>query len=219
MAKPKIYLLPGMGADSRLYENLKLETADLKLINWKVPPAEADLKDYAKLMLEEVEDPENAILGGTSMGGIVAREMAEIVQPKTLVLISSPATVQEFSAMTALGKPLKIWKLINQKSVERLGLVFERMMQIRTDDTKRIFNVMLKEANASSLRWSVKHILQWEREEPFESYLQIAGEKDLLFPPTKMKSPIVIDKAGHLAVHENADVVSAAIDRYIRSLR
>ena len=154
MAKPKIYLLPGMGADARLYNHLKLETVDLRLINWKIPPKDAGLKDYARLMLEEVDDPENAFLGGTSMGGIVAREMAEIVNPRSLILISSPATVHEFSTLTALGKPLKIWKLISRRSVERLGLVFERMMQIRTEETREIFNRMLEDANASSLRWS-----------------------------------------------------------------
>jgi pimeloyl-ACP methyl ester carboxylesterase len=33
-----------------------------------------------------------------------------------------------------------------------------------------------------------------------------------------MKNPIVIEKAGHMAVYENAGEVGAIIDRFVRAL-
>lgn len=216
MSKQKIYLLPGMGADQRLYDHLDLKMAEVEIIDWKPAPKNSSLREYARLMLEHVEDPEDSIFGGTSMGGIVAREMAEIANPKSLILISSPATTEEFSALTRLGRKLKIWNLVNENYVEKLGLVFERLMQIKTSDGNDVFNEMLRKADAPFLKWSVKRILEWERKEPYENYFQVVGEKDLLFSPGKMKSPIVIEKAGHMAVYENAREVGEAIDRYLR---
>src|SRR3546814_17690371 len=80
-----IYLLPGMGADHRLFSRLDLPGLNPKVLQW-VPPGEGDsLGDYAKKLQPQITSTEDAVLLGVSLGGMLAVELARLANRKSVV--------------------------------------------------------------------------------------------------------------------------------------
>ena len=72
--KFNIYLLPGTGADERLFDKMEIHGACLHKLRWSFEPNCKSLADYAALISERIST-QNNILIGSSMGGMVAVEM------------------------------------------------------------------------------------------------------------------------------------------------
>src|SRR3546814_1935076 len=90
-----IYLLPGMGADHRLFSRLDLPGLNPKVLQW-VPPGEGDsLGDYAKKLQPQITSTEDAVLLGVSLGGMLAVELARLARFRKIILISSAKTCLE----------------------------------------------------------------------------------------------------------------------------
>ena len=70
----KVYFLPGLGFDSRIFQKLKLEAADLQFIDWIEPTSTTeDVKAYAaRLALQIEQHAAETILIGHSFGGIMS---------------------------------------------------------------------------------------------------------------------------------------------------
>ncbi|MCB0397263.1 MAG: hypothetical protein KDD36_11445 [Flavobacteriales bacterium] len=89
----KLYLISGLGADSRLYSRLQLPGLDVQFIEWLVPSDDETMNHYARRMAECITaDPGEFYLGGTSFGGMVATEIAKFHSPAKLMLIPGPGT-------------------------------------------------------------------------------------------------------------------------------
>ncbi|AMR33324.1 hypothetical protein A0256_18815 [Mucilaginibacter sp. PAMC 26640] len=86
----RVFLLSGMGADSRLYKNIVLPVGfDGIAMDW-ISPAQTDsLATYAtKLILYFHIQPGDVVIGN-SLGGMIAVEIAKQVKLVKVILISS----------------------------------------------------------------------------------------------------------------------------------
>src|SRR5690554_2833576 len=91
-----VYFIPGMAAGPEIFRNIKLpeENYRVEVLEWLIPSRNETLQDYAKRMADRVKEPE-AILVGISFGGVVVQEMAQFLDLKKLVIISSAKTRYE----------------------------------------------------------------------------------------------------------------------------
>ena len=85
----KIYAIPGLGADHRLYNRIDIPGVELIAFDWPEMREGASLADYAEELSKKVDRSGPFCLMGVSMGGMVAVELARIVSPKRTFLISS----------------------------------------------------------------------------------------------------------------------------------
>ena len=80
-AQPKLYLIPGMGADARLFEGLRREGLEFEVLEF-IPPVKGEsLREYALRMGERIDTTKPYVLGGQSLGGTMATEIASVLQP------------------------------------------------------------------------------------------------------------------------------------------
>ncbi len=91
---PKLILLPGLGADSRLFDPQRQAFRDLWSPPWILPRNYERLIDYAERMAEVVALREPFVLGGVSLGGMIAYEIARHVKAHAVILIASCRTRQ-----------------------------------------------------------------------------------------------------------------------------
>lgn len=213
-----LYLIPGMGADHRLFSKLDLQPHTVHLLDWVPAGDEMTISDYASLMLDRVKTENDNVFIGVSMGGIVALEMAKISRPRAVVLISAPAASREFSNLLKWGRHLHIDKWISARMLKKLSAVFEVAMQFQSREGKILFREMLKSCDEDFLKWSIGAVLNWESVEKPKKFIQLVGDKDIVFPLWKMNAPVVVPNAGHLAVFESAENVSVHIRRYLMAL-
>lgn len=69
--KLTIYIISGLGADKRMFQNFSFESYNVIHIDWILPLENETLQNYALRISENIKD-ENAILIGLSFGGILS---------------------------------------------------------------------------------------------------------------------------------------------------
>lgn len=108
---PIIYLLPGQGADERLFDSLKIDSRfEIRHVNWVTPPKHASMKDFAHILSVQIDTTMPFILIGTSLGGMVATEMCDFLQPEKIILISSAKSKYELPKRYTFQRKFGLYK-------------------------------------------------------------------------------------------------------------
>ena len=101
-----IYLLPGMGATSKMYQGAWLDIKPATCIDWPPYEGEASLSELAGKVAAHYQIQDNDILIGSSMGGMVALEIAKLLHLDRVVLVGSALDVSEMNWLLTLLTPL-----------------------------------------------------------------------------------------------------------------
>jgi pimeloyl-ACP methyl ester carboxylesterase len=158
-----ILLLPGMGADHRLFDSLRPWIRNIVVPHWLPPEGCRSIRDYAlKLMRELPELP--SIIGGASFGGAVALELAHLVKPRCLILLGAPARREEirwqYRAMAAALTPRQSAKLASQ--LARFPFGQGLLFGPKTRRQLALFRAMIEDTPSERLAWMAESLLKWE---------------------------------------------------------
>ena len=101
-----IHVLPGMGADERMYPGVWRELADCRFVRWPNYAGETSIRTLAERMVREGNIEDGDVIVGSSLGGIVACEIAKLRRLSALVLIGSATRKGEVSGLLRILSPL-----------------------------------------------------------------------------------------------------------------
>jgi pimeloyl-ACP methyl ester carboxylesterase len=101
-----IYALPGAGADSRMYQGAWRGLAESVFLDWPEYHGESSISSIAQRVANESKIADGDILIGSSLGGIVACEIASIRDIRILFLLGSAKSREEISPVLSLLHPL-----------------------------------------------------------------------------------------------------------------
>jgi pimeloyl-ACP methyl ester carboxylesterase len=200
-----ILLLPGMGADRRLH--CRLQTSiPIRAIDW--PPFEPrwSFTDYARSIIASEGIAEGDIIGGTSMGGMVALEIANQMRLARVLLISSAIRWRQVTAF--------LRGLSRLSPVAPLGLLpFAPTIPGRPAD-HGLAMAMARSADPALLRWSCRAMAAWEGYHGDPDLIRrIHGTHDGVIPAWG-HADVTIAGGGHLLPLTHATAVAAFIDRH-----
>ena len=95
MIRESVYLMPAMGANPRIFEFLSLNKYfDVYHLSWIPPEKDEPLHHYAQRMGQRIKH-KNPILIGVSFGGVLVQEIAQHIQCRKVIIISSIKTNNE----------------------------------------------------------------------------------------------------------------------------
>lgn len=198
----KVYAIPGLGADGRVFDNLQ-KLLPLEVIEWKAAIPDESLQAYAKRMAAEIDTSKPFTLLGLSFGGVVAQEMMEWVKPEKLILLSSIAHQDELQDLFKLVHKsgiLHLWPHNFYKPPVALCKWY-----FGTDDTELV-KTILHDSNTELIKWSVLQLMNWEKKLNNTPVLRIHGTSDRLLHYHKSALPIkggthfmVVDRAAEIA--------------------
>ncbi len=214
-ASKNIYCISGLGADKRVFRNLKFAGYQLVHLDWLAPNKREKLSDYAKRLAEAIEDKE-PILIGLSFGGMVAVEIAKQIKVKQVILISSAKQADEIPWYIKLFRWLPIHCFIPIKSL--LWTVYwliNWFFGIETVEERKLLKEILKDTDAKFLNWAINRVVFWKNEITPKNIYHIHGTSDRIFPISFVKPDITLEKGGHLMVVNRADRLAKIIDRLI----
>ena len=101
-----IHALPGMGADRRMFPSPWDSLPDFVAHDWPAYQGEDSLAGFARTVVESFAIEDGDIVIGTSLGGMVACEVAKIRKLRRLILIGSAVDKSEVSRLLAFLHPL-----------------------------------------------------------------------------------------------------------------
>ena len=211
-ASKNIYCISGLGADRRVFRNLKFAGYQLVHLDWLAPNKWEKLSDYAKRLAEAIEDKE-PILIGLSFGGMVAVEIAKQIKVKQVILISSAKQADEIPWYIKLFRWLPIHCFIPIKSL--LWTVYwliNWFFGIETVEERKLLKEILVDTDAKFLKWAINRVVFWKNEITPENIYHIHGTSDRIFPMAFVNPDITLEKGGHLMVVNRADRLAKIID-------
>lgn len=206
-----------MGADRRLFAPLKIEHGELHFIDWKYFPEAKTMRDYAEHLCASITT-ENNIYLGSSLGGMMAREMALVKKPLDLLLLSAPASRAEFPPVLKIGSSFKVGKWFGPKTTFKMNRLADMFMGFSDTDDRALFYDMLQGLEPEFIHFAINAILDWETKERPSTYFQLVGSKDKLFKGKRMLQPAIIEGAGHFMTIERPNEISNYVNRRIDQL-
>lgn len=212
--KTTIYCFPGQGADSRLFDSLKIDSSFvLKIIEYQTPEKGMTMKSFAKQLSQEIDTTEDFILLGVSLGGMICTELNEILSPKKTIIISSAKNRKEIPFRYRFQKIIPIYKLMPGRVLLFGAKFLQPIVEPDRNKNKAVFKSMLGAKSPTYMRRSISLIINWERTENQNKIYHIHGTKDHTIPFRKIKSPdAVIEKGSHMMTLTRANEISIILN-------
>jgi pimeloyl-ACP methyl ester carboxylesterase len=218
-ATKRLILLPGLGADGRLFDEQRGAFPFLETPEW-IPPASDDerLEDYAARFAARLgPDARPTWIGGTSFGGQVALEMAHRMRPRVegVILIAAPRSRETvtaaFRAQQALGSLAP--EALVRRVVPWLAGPFARREGLSAEHAARLRSIAA-EVDVGFLRWGARASAAWRRTptDPVAAPVHhVHGRRDAVIPWREGEPDLLLDDAGHLITFTHASAVNAFV--------
>jgi pimeloyl-ACP methyl ester carboxylesterase len=200
MANPaiKLYMIPGTGTDHRMFTP-QLEAFPNIIIPTWLPPLnlKEPLESYAKRLTGAIDVSSPFILGGVSLGGMIAQQMALTLKPKGLILISTAGDSKSLSLLFRLSG--KLTRFTPDFIVKLMFTILSASVAYTSLRHKEIYAQMLKDMPPTLIRWQSGAATHWRLKEPLGiPVFHIHGGKDPVIPVQNVKAQVIVPDGGHL---------------------
>ncbi|MBF2708644.1 alpha/beta hydrolase family protein [Flavobacterium soyangense] len=201
MSKIHVYMMPGLAANSLIFERIKLpeSTFEIHLLDWETPKNNETLLEYAKRMSKLVKY-EKAVLIGVSFGGVLVQEMAHFLDLRKLIIISSVKSNLELPLTMKIAKTTKAYKLMptslfqNMESLAKFS--FGNVIKQRI----KLYQKYMSMREKTYLDWAIEQMILWDREEIDKNVIHIHGDADAIFPIKNIQNCIAVKGGTHIMI-------------------
>jgi len=213
MKKVKIFCIPGLGLDHRLFKKLSIPSAELHFIDWVKPEENEDIEAYAKRLAEDLKNEEPFSLLGVSLGGIMSIEIARLLKVEKLFLISTVKNSSEKPKYMSWLDKLPSRNQTAARFAIDASIALKPFYDNADEEGNRLFHDMIKSADIDFINWGVHQIAKWNFEEEINcTYVHLHGTDDLIFPIKNIDQAITIKKGTHFMVYNQAEKISKIIE-------
>ena len=210
----KTYFISGIAADGRLFRRIRLPVGfEPVYLNWIKPLHDESLEHYALRLAEKINKDEPFILIGTSLGGIVATEIALKYKPVAVIIIGSVPVVSQLPGYFRIAEKLKLYKMI-PGSLYNISAKIKHYFTREDAEDKKIIIQMITETDPAFIIWGIRAVLKWRNEQIPASLYHLHGTRDEMFPYAYTSPTHTIQKGDHVIVitrHEEVNNILAEI--------
>jgi len=209
------YFISGLGADKRIFSKIDLGP-DLNIIHldWIPFSKNQSLKNYAEQLGRKIDTATPFVVIGVSFGGMIATEIAKLLEPSKTIIISSTVFNNQFSWIYQLSGRLNLIKFIPAwllKSSNKLTQNYYFGTKLQED--KALLKKIIEDTDPHFLKWAIGAILKWENNIKPKNLIHIHGGNDKIFPIKKVAPDYTIDSGSHFMVYQKAEEISVLINK------
>jgi esterase/lipase len=218
--KPIVYLIPGQGADSRLFKNLKIDNRfDVENIEYFTPEKSWDMKDFAQALSSKIDTNRTYYIIGVSLGGMLATEMGDFLNPEKIIVVSSAKSYNEFPGRYLFQKKLPVYKIVPAGIVKFGAQVLQPLVEPDRKYDRETFAAMLKAKSKKFLKRTSTMILEWDRVTYRDDIIHIHGNNDHTIPIKNVNYDYLIKDGSHMMILTKGDEMSKLINRILLDLK
>jgi pimeloyl-ACP methyl ester carboxylesterase len=214
MERIPIYFVPGLATSPTIFDSLSLDSKKYTFhyIHWIHPiDIHETLADYA-LRLSAVIKHENPVLIGVSFGGILVQELANIINTRKVIIISSIKSEKEFPKKLKMARVTKAYTLFPTIVIEKFETYTKYFIGSSLKRKVVLYNKYLAIRNKNYLKWAIAALINWKQIKPIENIVHIHGTKDPIFPIKNISNCTEILEGTHVIILTKAKKISAIID-------
>jgi len=211
-----IYLLPGQGADCRLFRYIDFPY-DTVHLEFPVPPKKATLREYAYSFIPRIDTGRPFILVGVSLGGMICSELTDTLEPDLTILISSAKYRGELPGRYRFLKTIPLHKIIPKGMTKWGAKVLAPLVEPARKQDKETFRSMIELKDPAYLKRTVNMVINWDKKSYDERIIHIHGDKDHTLPHRKVKYDYLVEDGTHMMVYIMGDEVSKLIKEILEN--
>ena len=209
-----LYLIPGLGADRRLFGQLDLGVHTPHFLDWPVMPEGSTLRDFAQALAVRIDATKPHALIGVSMGGMVAQELAPMTDPVCVVIISSWKGPQEMPMPIRMMRGNHPERMLTPALFKHTLPLVRWQMGVETAADIALLDALVQAHPLEQLKIQINACLCWEGPvAPVAGLTHIHGDKDRLMPIASITNAEVVPGGTHFMVYSKAAEVGAALRR------
>jgi pimeloyl-ACP methyl ester carboxylesterase len=210
-----IYLLPGQGADCRLFRYIRFpyDTVHLEL---PVPAKKTSLHDYAIGLIHRIDLSRPFILIGVSFGGMICAELADTLEPTKTVVISSAKCRKELPGRYRFQKTIPLNKIIPKGMTKWGAKVLAPIVEPARKQDKETFRSMIEAKDPAYLKRTVDMIINWDKECQKGDIIHIHGDRDHTLPHRKVSYDYLVENGTHMMVYIRGEEINQLINKILQ---
>ena len=220
-----VILLPGLGADKRLFEKLQgLLKHESVVMDWIPTKGDEPLESYVQRLAQTCNSfgSRRYIICGLSFGGVIAPILANYLNAAGCIIISSVRTpVQLPLSYKILFRPFYVMPSLFYITVACIKLLLKYFLNSFLCCKWKSLAEQFLDSDSVWLFQSLRMLLTWSNNslKTFTSYhfpiLQIHGQRDRIIPISNTCPDYVISKGGHVLVDSFSQEISECIDSFL----
>jgi pimeloyl-ACP methyl ester carboxylesterase len=208
---PTWYLIPGLGADERVFRRLRL-AGTVHILHWLAPQSPTEpLAHYAARLAEAVPLHAPCWLVGVSFGGLLAQEIGRWRPLARVVLISSLGQPADLPPLLRLAGATKLHRLVPFGLLKWLPRLAQWFFGARGGTEYRLLRQILHDTDPAFARWATAQLLAW-RGPGRPGIVRLHGTRDRLLPAGAAHIDYRVPGAGHFLIVSHAAQVSQVLN-------
>lgn len=212
-----VYLIPGQGADARLYKNLVIDSSyQVKHISYYTPEKGWDMKTFARELAKQIDITETYSIIGVSLGGMLATEMADFLQPEKVIVISSAKSRLEFPGRYRFQKVVPVHRIVPGFAIKLGARILQPIVEPDRNKDKETFKSMLKNKDSKFLKRTTTMIITWRRKSYNKDIVHIHGDLDKTLPPRFVNFHYLVEDGSHMMVLTRGDLISELVNQILK---
>ncbi|MGN6181505.1 MAG: alpha/beta hydrolase [Mucilaginibacter sp.] len=205
----KVFLIAGMGADTRIYNRIDIPGIyEVVPVDWIEPHKTDTLVTYAQKLIHQYNISSNSIVIGNSLGGMLAIEIAKKLKLQKTILISSIKTIDEAPFYFRLFRAIPVYRLFSDKMLDLVKYFVTPVLGIKNKEEGWLFNDMFDGTSRKFLRWSMGAAVHWDNKTIPANVYHISGDKDLVFNYKHLSNVTIVKGGTHLMVFDMAKEIN-----------
>lgn len=202
------YLIPGLGADERVFQFLRLR-GEVHVLRWLAPQSpDESLVHYATHLAAATPVAQACWLVGISFGGVLALEVGALRPLARVVLLSSFASPAELPWAVRLARTTGLYRLLPPQLVPRVAQWF---FGVENGSEYQLLKQIIADTDLPFMRWAIAQLLHWSGR-PLGPVVRIHGTADRLLPAGAELSEYHLP-GGHFIVVSRAAEISQILNQ------
>lgn len=196
-----LYCMPGLAANSSIFEFIALpeDRFRIHLLDWVIPLPQESLQEYARRMCRFIEH-DNAVLLGVSFGGVVVQEMAQFLNLKRLIIVSSVKCKRELPRRMRYASRSRLFRFLPTGMVNHLDVLGRLPIGDFAKKRIELYKKYLSVTDTRYLNWAIENMVCWDQREPLQEIVHIHGDKDEIFPYKYIEGCITVPGGTHIMI-------------------
>jgi len=174
-----------------------------------------NMRDFALALSHQIDTTSKYVIIGVSLGGMLATEMGEFLNPEKIILISSAKCRDELPGRYTFQKSIPINKLVPAGMIKWGAKKLQPLVEPDSKKDRQEFLDMLNDKDPLFLKRIVAMIIQWERDEYSNDIVHIHGDNDHALPSKNVEYNYLIQNGSHMMVYTRAEEISALVNRIL----
>ncbi|HMJ70124.1 MAG TPA: alpha/beta hydrolase [Cyclobacteriaceae bacterium] len=194
-----VYLFPGQGADHRLFSKFCLDPAyHVVHIKYPEPGPNETVRSYANAIAGQIDPEGRYAFVGVSLGGMICADVATMMKPEKVIIISSARCRKELPLLYRLQSKIPINRMLPAKWLKWGAQFIQPFWEPDCKNGRDTFLSMQRAKTPEYYKRTIDMIINWDREKPLDSAIHIHGTHDRTLPIGSLKPDYVIEGGSHL---------------------